>query len=442
LASKVLALNPPIQASPLPRILLIADVPNWIFDRHAHLLQARFSDEFTIDIAYHGQPVDETRYDLIHPMEWHMADPSMIRTPAKWVTGIRSHVSWEGWKLSDLCARLAHLYQGGVYVVSQRLLEIFRPLLPEVVALPHGVDTVFFTSSHPPKARNRKLRVGWAGNRASSVKGFDAFIAPLGKLPGVELVHCGYSDRMLTQAEMRGFYEDIDAYICTSTSEGHNNSLMEAASMARAIVTTDVGTVPEFLQDGVSALIVKQDVKAISHAVLRLRDNPKLRKQLGAKARESVIQRFEWSLRLEDYRCFFRKAINTVTANSIPEREAFLYEPDWVNHTWAEVVLSYVEAFQPGETVALILPLDGSRPGAVSLEIAQQAILELVSESGRDLLPDVILIEHPEELLETLRNFDHVQWIHSDFTASAALEGPLGIRFDQARKAMIGRGLA
>ncbi|HJW34311.1 MAG TPA: asparagine synthase (glutamine-hydrolyzing), partial [Holophagaceae bacterium] len=132
-----------------PRLLFIADVPNWIFERHARTLQARLADEFDIEIAYKGDPVEEDRYDLIHPLEWHMAEPAMIKTPAKWVSGIRSHVSWEGIAVPALCAHLARLYQGGMYVVSRRLKEIFRPGLPEVVGLPHGVDTTFFTSRQP-----------------------------------------------------------------------------------------------------------------------------------------------------------------------------------------------------------------------------------------------------------------------------------------------------
>ncbi len=434
-AASWLALNPPGLPVGRPRILFIADVRNWIFDRHAHTLQARLADEFNIDIAYHGDPVDEKDYDLIHPLEWHMADPGMIHTPVKWVSGIRSHVSWAGLDLPKLCAHLKQTYQGGMYVVSQRLREIFRSGLPDAVWLPHGLDTALFTAINPPSEQVGSLRLGWAGNRASAVKGFEEFIAPLGQLPGVELVFCGYSDRLLTLAEMHGFYEGIDVYVCTSASEGHNNSLMEAASMARAIVTTDVGTVPEFLQDGVSALIVPRDATAIQKAILTLRDDPALRRSLGERARESVVEHFDWSVRQEDYRLFFRKALasarTTLTAET---REAFLYEPDGSHTAWIEVLLTYLETFRPEEPVALLLLLCGDSGTSVPATTVQEVLFELLSKINQEAFPPVVLIENPTDLPELIRSYDHLQWLPADPGVSA-LDGLSGSRFTRALRA-------
>ncbi|MBV5332648.1 glycosyltransferase family 4 protein, partial [bacterium] len=393
-ASTWLAKNPLDTSVYRPRILLIPDVPNWIFDRHAHTLKAKLAGEFDIEIAYgidilqHGQPLDETRYDLIHPLEWHMVRPEMVHTPAKWVAGIRSHTSWESLDVSKLGSHLAQLFQGGVYVVSKRLEGIFKPSIPGVVHLPHGVDTSFFTSTRPPGGTAGKLRVGWAGNRASAVKGFEEFIAPLGQIAGVELVFCGYGDRLLNLEEMQGFYEDIDVYVCTSASEGHNNSLMEAASMARAIVTTDVGTVPEFLEDGVSALIVPREADAIAQAILRLRDDPELRKRLGTQARISVMKHFDWSARLEDYRLFFRKALSATNPGHLrglrPTQdsldivpEAFLFEPRWNSFDWVKILGGYLDAFTQKDPVALVFLMDPARGGQISMTEAEQSVLEV-----------------------------------------------------------------
>jgi hypothetical protein len=373
-----------------------------------------------------------------------MAEPALVHTPAKWVAGVRSHVSWKDIDVAYLSAHLGRIYQGGIYVVSQRLKDIFRPGLPEVALLPHGVDTTYFRSTRPPGEQAGKLKVGWAGNRASAVKGFEEFIAPLGDLPGVELVFCGYSDRLLNLAEMREFYDGIDVYVCTSANEGHNNSLMEAASMERAIVTTDVGTVPEFLLDGISALIVPRDVNAIQEAILRLRDNPELQNHLGIKARESVIEHFEWTLCQEGYRQFFRRALASAGA-SVPtvqgiEREAFLHEPDGGDTSWVQVLFSYLEAFQPEEPVALILLLEATPEGVLSPEAVQGVLFELLSRMGREAFPPVILVDQPEELIETLRDYDHIQWITPGPGTATPLEGPLGARFTSFLRAAVKGG--
>ena len=80
---------------------------------------------------------------------------------------------------------------------------IFEPFLPSVSCVSHGVDTEFFTPSTRADQSGRKLRLGWAGNRASPAKGFEQFIAPLGRLPGVELAFCGFQDRNLSLDDMR-----------------------------------------------------------------------------------------------------------------------------------------------------------------------------------------------------------------------------------------------
>jgi tetratricopeptide (TPR) repeat protein len=86
---------------------------------------------------------------------------------------------------------------------------------------------------------------------------------------------------------------------------------MEAASMKRAIITTDSGTVPEYLIDGKNALIVPREREAFVQAVEKLRNDPALRMKLGKAARRAVISAWDWKDRSEDYRHFFREALRT-----------------------------------------------------------------------------------------------------------------------------------
>jgi len=71
---------PPARAA-RPRIHLIADVPGWIFERHCKRLAAHLSDEFELDIGYSDQPVDESAYDLIYPLEWRPHEQGRHRNP-------------------------------------------------------------------------------------------------------------------------------------------------------------------------------------------------------------------------------------------------------------------------------------------------------------------------------------------------------------------------
>lgn len=290
-----------------PRILILADVRGWIFERHAHFLQQQLADAYEIEVGYLDSQVDEDQWDLLYPLEWKLVPEQYIRTPAKWITGIRSHVSWEQYGV-PLVGDYLRRYYSMVHVVSERLQGLLAGAHPQLRVLSHGIRLDHFSTSVPMDSTAGAVRVGWAGNSAVPLKGFAQFIEPLGRLPGVSMKYVGYSNNLLDMAAMKGFYEDLDVYVCCSLTEGNNNSLMEAAAMGRAIVTTDVGTVPEYLVDGESALIVPRTLEAFVAAVQRLRDDPALRQRLGAAARESV-KKFSWELKLQEHRAFFERAL-------------------------------------------------------------------------------------------------------------------------------------
>lgn len=290
-----------------PRILAIADEPRWIFERHAQTLQRLLSADFDIRIQYRHDAIDEDAFDLIYPLEFDLVPVERIQSPWKYVTGIRSHISWDHYPVEPFTAYLEANFQR-THVVSRRLMALLSPTLPSVEYVTHGFDGARFS----PVSRQGtpgKLRLGWAGNRRSPAKGFEQFVAPLGELPGVEIVFCGFSDRNRTVDEMPEFYASIDAYICTSSTEGSNNSLLEAAGTGAALITTRTGTVSEYLRDGESALIVPRQVEAFRRAVERLRDDVPLRQKLGMAASTAVHPAWTWDVRAGEYKAFFDRAL-------------------------------------------------------------------------------------------------------------------------------------
>lgn len=292
-----------------PRVMLMADVPQWIFARHVRVLQERLGDTFEFEIKFQGEAYREADYDLLYPLEWNLIPTAQIRTPAKYVTGIRSVVSWQSHDFLAFAHYLSRTFQR-VHCVSDRLVRMFSPFVPGIVHLTHGIDTTWFTPhTRADRSGAGRLKIGWAGNRVNRSKGFEDLVAPLAKLPGVEIVHCGYLDQNLNADGMRWFYDTIDCYVCSSLHEGNNNSLMEAAAMQRAIITTDTGAVPEYLVHGQSALIVERELPYFLEAARTLRDDPALRVQLGARARDAVVAHFDWIDMAQRYADFFFDAL-------------------------------------------------------------------------------------------------------------------------------------
>lgn len=316
----------PSQPGIRAKVLVVVDVPDWIFERHAETLQQGLADEFDLRICYRGDVFDEDEYDLLYPLEWDLVEHDEIRCPDKWVTGIRSHVSWQDVNPAKFGALLRDKFSA-VHAVSKRLQTAVGGFRSDIALLSHGVRLDRFRAGSEPFSRPGPVVIGWAGNRKAPAKGFEAFIAPLASLTNVnhdidvELRFCGYSDELIDYDGMREFYEGIDIYVCSSSSEseGNNNSLLEAAAMGRAIVTTDTGTVDEYLEDGVSALIVQRTPEAVRSAVERLAKDPALGRALGRQAAQAV-QTFSWENKLAEHRAWLRgclaKAVNTTTANT------------------------------------------------------------------------------------------------------------------------------
>jgi hypothetical protein len=129
-----------------------------------------------------------------------------------------------------------------------------------------------------------------------------------------------------------------------------------------------------------------------------------------------------------------------VDGASAVESEAFLFEPDWAGSEWVEVLLSYLEAFGLEDPVALVLVMDPGHSGAIPADRAQEAVLQMVASTKRERFPDVILVDQPGELLETIRGYQHLQWVPLGAGRTEGLTGPLGRRLAQARRNLAGKG--
>jgi glycosyltransferase involved in cell wall biosynthesis len=91
--------------------------------------------------------------------------------------------------------------------------------------------------------------------------------------------------------DLADFYESIDLVVLTSSNEGMPISLIEAAAAGRPAVATRVGGVPEVIDDGVTGFVI-DDAEAAADAVLRLVNDPVMRRDMGTKARARVVEAF------------------------------------------------------------------------------------------------------------------------------------------------------
>ena len=97
-------------------------------------------------------------------------------------------------------------------------------------------------------------------------------------------------------SELPVLYADADIVAIPSLKEATSIAGLEAMASARSIVASNVGGLPEIIQDEITGLLVPpRDPKALASAIQRLIEAPSLRRKLGEAARARVEREFTWA---------------------------------------------------------------------------------------------------------------------------------------------------
>ena len=104
---------------------------------------------------------------------------------------------------------------------------------------------------------------------------------------------------MLTQEEVLALYRRADLFVlpCQVTDDGDRdgipNVLMEAMAMELPVVSTPVAGIPELIESFENGVLVNpEDPNALAAAMVRLLDQPELRRKLGVRGRAKVCEQF------------------------------------------------------------------------------------------------------------------------------------------------------
>lgn len=94
-------------------------------------------------------------------------------------------------------------------------------------------------------------------------------------------------------SDVRPEIEQCSVYVLPSYREGTPRSVLEAMSMGRAIITTDVPGCRDTIIDGVTGLLVKsKNSEELANAMKRLIQDKELREAMGQKSREYAVKKY------------------------------------------------------------------------------------------------------------------------------------------------------
>lgn len=173
--------------------------------------------------------------------------------------------------------------------------------------IPIGVDTAFFRPRQ--STPEDPLRVVFLGNfrHAPNVEAVQFLLEyivdsfpevrfevagahlPEGLTEGTRIHNLGY------QSDTRALYRSPNTIVVAPlfSGRGQRVKLLEAFSMGMPVLTTALGASGFPVHDGEHALISETPAEFRS-ALARLRDSPELRARMGSKARQMVLDEFEW----------------------------------------------------------------------------------------------------------------------------------------------------
>jgi glycosyltransferase involved in cell wall biosynthesis len=207
--------------------------------------------------------------------------------------------------------------------VKKRLQKFTDLPTSRIVTVYNGVDTSAFDPTID--GTDFKHRIGLTGSpvilyvgRLAWNKGLphlvDSMREVVENFPRAQLLLCGrgkLESELRHQADSLGLQDNVrfaglvpdeslpscyaacDVFVLPSSLEPFGLVLLEAMSMCKPVVATNVGGIPEVVEDGSNGLLVApQDSESLSQGLLRILSDESLRTRLAKNGRATVESRF------------------------------------------------------------------------------------------------------------------------------------------------------
>ncbi len=215
-----------------------------------------------------------------------------------------------------------------IHAVSESEARDIRQLgfCAPLVTIPNGISPGEF-SNLPKRSLFRRKYPMLAGKtvllflgRIHPKKGLDLLVRSFCRVtkecPGTVLVVAGPEERgyqkhlqsrlhaegflnrciftgMLQPAERLAALAGADIFVLPSYSEGFPIAPIEALAAGLPVILTEACNIPEIEEEG-AGLVITAELGSLTEAMLRLINNPALRRQMGLKGRHLALARYNW----------------------------------------------------------------------------------------------------------------------------------------------------
>ena len=214
---------------------------------------------------------------------------------------------------------------GAAVCGSESTRHSYAALYPEIekklTVIFHGVDLDVFS---PGSVSTEKGLILFVGNHTRR-KGADLLPLIMNRLGGsFRLICVGLRNRKRVNAghiqvvparsteELAELYNRAELLLLPSRLEGFGYAIAEAMACAKPVVTTNVSSMPELVDDGKGGILCeKDDVNGFVAAIRIISGNLKLAQEMGRYNRKKAEQMFGIEQMAQKYYELYRRLLST-----------------------------------------------------------------------------------------------------------------------------------
>jgi len=188
-----------------------------------------------------------------------------------------------------------------------------------ITVIPNGRDISTIKDISTLKQERDKLEITWVG-RMVEVKGLQYLIKAMDNIvsgyPNAHLTLIGDGPLkkkfkrvvkelsidsnisfigFINNEDVMQYLESSDIFVLPSISEGFPVVILEAMAVAKPVVASNVGGIPDAVEDGNTGFLVEpKNPEQLTEKISYLIDHPEERKRMGNNGRRMVEEKFTW----------------------------------------------------------------------------------------------------------------------------------------------------
>lgn len=122
-----------------------------------------------------------------------------------------------------------------------------------------------------------------------------------------DIIFTGY----VAHDEVDKYHKMLDIFAAVSLQESFGVSVLEASACGKPVVVSNVGGLPEVVDNGITGIIVEsKNSNQLADALVTLINNPDLRKKMGDAGRSKVMRDFSWDSSVKKMLRIYRNVLN------------------------------------------------------------------------------------------------------------------------------------